>query len=107
MYSRAWFGVDLIQHFLGNEFILTLHYKGLAVGAFWGSKPEKSEKQTFRLAVARKRRPWFEGLWASAGESVNLVGLALNPNNPLGGTSCLHDAWRRDLRPFCPSVRRP
>jgi len=30
----------------------------------------------------------------------------MNPNNPLGGASCLHDAWRRDLRPFCPSVRR-
>ena len=51
----------------------TLHHKVLAVGAFWDSSPGKSGKQTFRLAVARKRRPWFEGLWAHAGEPVNLV----------------------------------
>jgi len=51
----------------------TLHHKVLAVGAFWDSNPGKSEKQTFRLAVARKRRPWFEGLWANAGEPVSLV----------------------------------
>jgi hypothetical protein len=41
----------------------TLHHMVLAVGAFWDTSMEKSEKQTFRLAVARKRRPWFEGLW--------------------------------------------
>ena len=28
------------------------------------------ENQTFRLLVARKRRPWFEGLLANAGEPV-------------------------------------
>jgi hypothetical protein len=33
----------------------------------------KNSKQTFRLAVARKQRPWFEGLWANAGESVKMV----------------------------------
>jgi hypothetical protein len=25
------------------------------------------------LAVARKRRPWFEGLWANAGQPVRLT----------------------------------
>ncbi|MDD2883017.1 MAG: hypothetical protein PHQ58_21605, partial [Rhodoferax sp.] len=48
----------------------TLHHKVLAVGAFWDSSMDKSQKQTFRLAVARKRRPWFEGLWANAGEPL-------------------------------------
>lgn len=33
----------------------------------------KSEKQTFLLAVARKRRPWFEGLWANAGEPLTFA----------------------------------
>jgi hypothetical protein len=37
---------------------------------FWDRSPGKSEKETFRLAVARKRRPWFEGLWANAGEPL-------------------------------------
>jgi hypothetical protein len=27
----------------------------------------KSTKQTFRLAVPRKRQAWLEGLWAHAG----------------------------------------
>jgi hypothetical protein len=48
----------------------TLHHKVLAVGAFWDNTSGKSEKQTFRLALARKRRPWFDGLWANAGEPL-------------------------------------
>lgn len=50
----------------------TLHYQVLAVGALWDDSAN-STKQTFRLAVARKRRPWFEGLWANAGEPVRLT----------------------------------
>jgi len=50
----------------------TLHDQVLAVGALWDDN-SKNTKQTFRLAVARKRRPWFEGLWANAGEPVRLT----------------------------------
>ena len=50
----------------------TLHHQVLAVGALWDDN-SKNTKQTFRLAVARKRRPWFEGLWANAGEPVRLT----------------------------------
>lgn len=35
----------------------TLDHKVLSVGAFWDSHVGDSEKQTFRLDVARKRRP--------------------------------------------------
>lgn len=56
----------------------TLHHQVLAVGALWDDST-KNTKQTFRLAVARKRRPWFEGLWANAGESVRLVPVRQNP----------------------------
>ena len=50
----------------------TLHHHVLAVGALWDDNT-RNTKQTFRLAVARKRRPWFERLWANAGESVRLT----------------------------------
>lgn len=50
----------------------TLHHRVLAVGALWDDNT-KNTKQTFRLAVARKRRPWFEGLWAYAGEPTKLT----------------------------------
>ena len=50
----------------------TLHHQVLAVGALWDDNT-RNTKQTFRLAVARKRRPWFERLWANAGESVRLT----------------------------------
>ncbi|NJS35647.1 MAG: IS1380 family transposase [Brachymonas sp.] len=49
----------------------TLHHKVLAVGAYW-DKPSADNKPTIRLAIAKKRRPWFEGLWAQAGEPVEL-----------------------------------
>lgn len=52
--------------------LATLHHRVLAVGALWDDHANNS-KQTFRLAVARKRRPWFEGLWANAGEPVKLT----------------------------------
>lgn len=49
----------------------TLHHKVLAVGAHW-DKPREDNKPTIRLAIAKKRRPWFEGLWANAGEPIQL-----------------------------------
>ena len=55
----------------------TLHHQVLAVGALWDDN-SKNTKQTFRLAVARKRRPWFEGLWANAGEPVMLTPVVKN-----------------------------
>lgn len=53
--------------------LATLHHKVLAVGAFWENPKVKPEIPTLRLAVARQRRHWFEGLWANAGEPVNLT----------------------------------
>lgn len=50
----------------------TLHHQVLAVGALWDDNA-KNTNQMLRLAVARKRRPWFEGLWANAGEPVRLT----------------------------------
>ena len=50
----------------------TLHHKVLAVGAFWENPKVKPKIPTLRLAVARQRRHWFEGLWANAGETVIL-----------------------------------
>ena len=52
----------------------TLHHQVLSVGALWDDST-RNTKQTFRLAVARKRRPWFEGLWAKAGEPVKLTAM--------------------------------
>ena len=52
--------------------LATLHHKVLAVGAFWENPKVKPDKPTLRLAVARQRRHWFEGLWANAGETVTL-----------------------------------
>jgi hypothetical protein len=40
-----------------------LHHKVLAVGAFWEAVIN-TDKPALRLAVVRKRRHWFEGLWA-------------------------------------------
>lgn len=56
-----------------HHILSTLHHKVLAVGTFWDSSTGESEKQTFRLAVARKRRHWFEGLWANAGEPLTFA----------------------------------
>lgn len=49
----------------------TLHHQVLAVGAMWDDSAH-NDPPALRLAVTRKRRPWFEGLWANAGEPVNL-----------------------------------
>jgi len=48
--------------------LATLHHKVLAIGAYWeGHKQIKSnQKPVLRLAVTRKRRLWFEGLWANS-----------------------------------------
>lgn len=43
--------------------LATLHHKVFAIGAFWDPGPEKN---VLRLAVARRRRKWFEGLWTQA-----------------------------------------
>ncbi len=45
--------------------LATLHHKVLAVGAFWSESP-KDKPSILKLAIARKRRAWFEGLWANA-----------------------------------------
>jgi hypothetical protein len=46
--------------------LLTLHQQVLAVGAFWNRDPNQNQ---LLLAVSRRRRAWFEGLWANAGHS--------------------------------------
>jgi hypothetical protein len=43
--------------------LATLHHKVFAIGAFWDPGPENP---VLRLAVARRRRKWFEGLWTQA-----------------------------------------
>lgn len=53
-----------------HQTLATLHHKVLAMGAYWGSGKEESERPTLNLAVARQRRPWFKGLWANANEPV-------------------------------------
>ena len=45
--------------------LATLHQQVLAVGAFWNSDPKQNQ---LLLAVSRRRRAWFEGLWANAGD---------------------------------------
>ena len=52
--------------------LATLHHKVLALGAFWNNPKIKPDRPTLRVAVARQRRHWFEGLWANAGEPVTL-----------------------------------
>jgi hypothetical protein len=52
--------------------LATLHHKVLAVGALWENSKVKPDMPTLRLALARHRRHWFEGLWANAGERVSL-----------------------------------
>ncbi len=37
----------------------------------WGADKEGDQKPTLNLDVARKRRPWFEGLWANANKLVD------------------------------------
>jgi hypothetical protein len=55
--------------------LATLHHQVWAVGAYWEADSKKdnpTRKPTLRMAVTRKRRPWFEGLWANAAEPVKL-----------------------------------
>lgn len=54
-----------------HQTLSTLHHTVLAVGAYW-DKPSENKKPALRLAITKKRRPWFEGLWAHAGEPVKL-----------------------------------
>jgi len=42
----------------------TLYQQVLATGAFWHRNPKQSQ---LLLAVSRRRRAWFDGLWANAG----------------------------------------
>lgn len=44
--------------------LATLHQQVLAVGAFWHRDPKQNQ---LLLAVSRRRRAWFEGLWANTG----------------------------------------
>jgi hypothetical protein len=55
--------------------LATLHHPVLAVGACQegvSKKDNLTNKPTLRLAVTRKRRPWFEGLQVNAAEPVTL-----------------------------------
>jgi hypothetical protein len=55
--------------------LATLHHQVLAVGAYREGDAKQgspTRKPTLRLAVTRKRRHWFEGLWANAAEPVRL-----------------------------------
>jgi hypothetical protein len=70
------FGHTVMRHKVHHT-LSTLHHQVLAVGALWDDNTNNT-KQRFRLAVARKRRSWFEGLWANAGEPVRLT---LTPPN--------------------------
>lgn len=49
--------------------LATLHHKVFAVGAFWDGG---GETKVLRLALPRRRRRWFEGLWAQAGIDPSL-----------------------------------
>jgi pyridoxine 5'-phosphate synthase PdxJ len=44
--------------------LTTLHQQVLAVGAYWNRDTNQNQ---LLLAVSRRRRAWFEGLWANAG----------------------------------------
>ena len=44
--------------------LATLHQRVLAVGAFWNRAPNRNQ---LLLAVSRRWRARFEGLWANAG----------------------------------------
>ena len=57
--------------------LATLHHKVLAVGAYW-DKPSEDIKPAIRLAIAKKRRAWFEGLWSNAGEPIQLKSVVSN-----------------------------
>jgi len=55
-----------------HQTLATLHHRVLAVGAFWNnSGKDTTKKPTLNLAVAKKRRPWFEGLWANTNDPVD------------------------------------
>ncbi len=47
----------------------TLHQQVLAVGAFWNRDPNQNQ---LLLAVSRRRRAWFDGLWSNAGHPTVL-----------------------------------
>lgn len=48
--------------------LATSHHKVLAIGAYWQDVESKSthKKPVLRLAVSRRRRAWFVGLWNNA-----------------------------------------
>ncbi|RFC36593.1 MAG: Transposase DDE domain group 1 [Candidatus Nitrotoga sp. LAW] len=53
-----------VMHAKIQPTLTTLHQQVLAVGAFWHRDPNQNK---LLLAVSRRRRAWFEGLWANAG----------------------------------------
>jgi hypothetical protein len=71
MIVSIWYGAARFAH-ADITRLSTLYHQVLAVGALWDDNTNNT-KQRFRLAVARKRRRWFEGLWANAGEPVRLT----------------------------------
>ena len=68
----TWGGIALMKRMLDSmDFqkaaqptLSTLHQQVLAVGAFWNRDPNQNQ---LLFAVSRRRRAWFDGLWANAG----------------------------------------
>ena len=55
-----------------RDTLATLHHKALAVEAFWDNPKIKPDRPMLRVAVARQRQRWLDGLWANAGEPLAL-----------------------------------
>ena len=54
-----------------HQTLATLHHRVLAIGAFWNNNgKDTTKKPTLNIAVAKKRRSWFEGLWANTNYPV-------------------------------------
>ena len=63
-YELGFASAAVVGKIVTLAFCASVH-KVLTMGAYWGSGKEESERPTLNLAVARQRRPWFEGLWAN------------------------------------------
>lgn len=54
-----------------HQRLSTLHHSVLAIGAYWSRhKENSSQKPRLNIAVARRRRLWFKGLWSNAQDPV-------------------------------------
>ena len=67
--------------------LTTLHQQVLAVGAYWNRDPDQNQ---LLLAVSRRRRAWFEGLWANARTSARAT---RSGKNRLMGYLGLMQSW--------------